>query len=175
MPRPASSPTTRLGQLLQGHRGSQTGAEAATAAGLSEAAWYRWERGAHTPSGSAARALARVLGISTDEVLDAAERPPLPPDDEPTLDPGPIPRADLHAAALRLPEGATLKPWAPAGGGKLLIRDGAGPLKVAASEVEAWCSVPGLEYRDRTPGRSLVERRDALDAFLVEKGAAPTS
>ena len=59
---------------MQRRRGSVTGDIAAKEAGLSEATYYRLERGARGPSAQQARALARWLGWTTDQVLDAAEQ-----------------------------------------------------------------------------------------------------
>lgn len=75
MPRPPSPPTTRLGQAMAAHRGNNSGRDAAAEIGIDSAAYHRIETGTRGPSGPTARALARWLGWTTDQVLDAAEQP----------------------------------------------------------------------------------------------------
>lgn len=124
-----------------------------------------------------------MLGVSTDEVLDAATEPPrdepLPPQDAPTLDPEPVVEVapalspdELVKRALLLPDGRTLSPWGPGPAG-LLVRSGCGALAVAAGPTEAWVRIGGVAYRDREPGRDSYQRALALDAWLLEQGAQP--
>lgn len=74
MARPSSTPTTALGAAMQAKRGATPGRDVAIEIGIDPAVFYRLETGKRGPSAPTARALARWLGWTTDEVLDAAEQ-----------------------------------------------------------------------------------------------------
>lgn len=187
MPRNAPTPTTRLGQLMQARRGTRTGAEAATEAGVSEAAWYRWERGAHLPSLLAVRSLARFLGIPEGAVMDAATQPPQAESitqDPDTAAPGAeVPTPPAPVATVTAPAGVrdqslalgrtVLSPWVGFAGAGLRRRSsGLGFVAVLPTDATAR-DLPGVKesYSDRTPGLSVEARADALDAWLMRNGA----
>ena len=81
MSRPPSAPTpsTALGVALVARRGSTPGRVAAAEIGIDQGMLSRLEAGARKPSAPTARALARWLGWTTDQVLDAAEQLAEPP------------------------------------------------------------------------------------------------
>ena len=56
-------------------RGDRQQREVAAELGTTDATVSRLERGLNMPTSSVARALARWLGWTTDQVLDAAEQP----------------------------------------------------------------------------------------------------
>ena len=60
---------------MQAHRGAVHGDTAAMEAGIPASTFYRIERGTHRPSYNTARALARWLGWTVEQVMDAAEQP----------------------------------------------------------------------------------------------------
>lgn len=77
MGRPVSTPvpTTALGAALIARRAGRAGRVVAEEIGIDHGAYTRLESGKRGPSAPTARALARWLGWTTDEVLDAAEQP----------------------------------------------------------------------------------------------------
>jgi len=75
MTRRAHLPTTALGLALRDQRSGAAQVEVAAQIGIPPATLSRIERGTHKPSVETARALARWLGWTTDQVLDAAETP----------------------------------------------------------------------------------------------------
>lgn len=75
MPRPLSPARTALGVAIRARRGDRGQVLAEEESGIPHTTLSRIERGAHAPSADTARALARWLGWSTDEVLDAAAQP----------------------------------------------------------------------------------------------------
>jgi len=75
MPRPPSTPTTALGRAIQAKRADSTGRAVAHDMGISGGALYRIEAGQRRPSADTARALARWLGWTMEQVLDAAVEP----------------------------------------------------------------------------------------------------
>lgn len=151
---------------MQAQRAAAPGHQVATQLGLDPAVYYRLEAGRRGPSPSTARILARWLGWTLEQVFDAAAQPP----DEDIKAIGALaPPDDLHTLALRLPSGGVLKPWRTLGSS--LVRDGVKALAVLVEPQVAVCRLAGLPYEDRELGRSLEERRDALDRWLVEQGA----
>ena len=80
MPRPPSNPTptTALGAALIARRAGRGGRVAAAEIGIDQGMLSRLETGARKPSADTARALARWLGWTTDQVLDAAEQAATP-------------------------------------------------------------------------------------------------
>lgn len=74
MARPSSAPITLLGQAMQARRGVESGRDVALSIGVDPAVFYRLETGRRGPSAQTARSLARWLGWTTDQVLDAAEQ-----------------------------------------------------------------------------------------------------
>lgn len=83
MGRHPAAPRTRLGQLLQQHRGARTGAQAANDLGLTTGTYYRLEREDRALQVDVARKLARGLGMTLEAVCDASEQPAI---DEMTAD-----------------------------------------------------------------------------------------
>ena len=77
MPRRGSlyRPDTLLAAEVARERGALTQAEAAQAAGLTQRTWSAVERSVHRPSADTALKLARWLGWTVEEVLEAADRP----------------------------------------------------------------------------------------------------
>lgn len=67
---------------MQLHRGALTGDEAAVVLHVTAGTYYKLERGTHRPSTDTARALAKWLGWTVEQVLDAADQP-APPRDSP--------------------------------------------------------------------------------------------
>ena len=59
---------------MQAKRGATPGRDVAIEIGIDPAVFYRLETGKRGPSAQTARALARWLGWTTDQVLDAAEQ-----------------------------------------------------------------------------------------------------
>lgn len=96
---------------------------------------------------------------AADEQLAAAPAAPTPP-----------PAPPLHTLALRLPDGRVLQRWRQLGEAAY-VRDGAGAFAVVVDAIAARCAIAGLDYVDEEPGRSAEQRRDLLDAWLVERGA----
>ena len=80
MPRRPHPPTTMLGVALRVRRGERRQEDVVDECGLPRGTLARIERGAHAPSADTARALARWLGWTTDQVLDAAGQPAPPTD-----------------------------------------------------------------------------------------------
>lgn len=68
-------PTTRLGAAMRDARGATTQAAAAVASGIPQPTLARIERGTHEPSLDTAVALARWLGWSVEQVVEAARTP----------------------------------------------------------------------------------------------------
>ena len=75
MPRPRNAPVTALGQALVEHRKDRSLQTITAEIGVPYTTLSRIERGTHRPSADTARVLARWLGWTTDQVLDAAEQP----------------------------------------------------------------------------------------------------
>ena len=78
MSRQSDPVTSALGQAMRDRRGSRSGTDQAAIVGIAERTYYRTEGGTRKPSLPTARAIARWLGWSIDEVADAAEKPPTP-------------------------------------------------------------------------------------------------
>lgn len=74
MGRPPQTPVTTLGLAMREHRGSRPGHEVCKDIGIDSGMYHRLEAGKRGPSAPTARALARWLGWTTDQVLDAAEQ-----------------------------------------------------------------------------------------------------
>jgi DNA-binding XRE family transcriptional regulator len=77
VPRPALPPLTSLGVALRTRR-TATAADqhdAASEIGVPQATLSRLERGKHRPSADTARKLAKWLGWTVEQVLDAADTP----------------------------------------------------------------------------------------------------
>ena len=74
MGRPPQTPITALGVAMRAHRGARPGHEACKEIGIDSGMYHRLESGKRGPSAQTARALARWLGWTTDQVLDAAEQ-----------------------------------------------------------------------------------------------------
>jgi DNA-binding XRE family transcriptional regulator len=74
--RPLQPPKTALGAAMRAKRADMSGDDAAEALGIERGTYYRIERGAREPSADTALLLARWLGITMEEVYDAARRPP---------------------------------------------------------------------------------------------------
>ncbi len=75
MPRPRSGEPTRLGQAIRAQRGEVSLEAIAAELDVSHTTLSRLERGTHRPSAATARTLARRLGWTVEQVLDAAEQP----------------------------------------------------------------------------------------------------
>lgn len=75
MPTPPSPCKDALGYAIREHRGKLSQREIEPATGIPAATLSRLERGTHAPSVATARALARWLGWTVEQVLDAAEQP----------------------------------------------------------------------------------------------------
>lgn len=74
MPRPPKPTITKLGAEMRGRRGpNQDGA--AQACGIQRETFSRIERGAHRPSYDTALKLARWLGWTVEQVMEAAGEP----------------------------------------------------------------------------------------------------
>lgn len=73
MPRPSAQPTTPLGQAIQRRRAGRAQRVVSEEAGVPHTTLSRLERGTHEPSTKTALALARWLGWSVEQVLEAAE------------------------------------------------------------------------------------------------------
>lgn len=71
---PIHRPMTVLGTALRARRGEQSQREAAAEIGLTQPTFTRLERGSHTPSYPTAVALARWLGWTVEQVMEAAEQ-----------------------------------------------------------------------------------------------------
>ena len=80
MPRPRSAPVTALGAALVERRAGVALDVTAEELGLTHTTLSRLERGTNRPSADTARALARWLGWTTDQVLEAADQPAMPTD-----------------------------------------------------------------------------------------------
>lgn len=74
MGRPPKPVGTALGAAIRARRSGRQ-VDAAAELGVSRSTLAEAERGTHAPSLATARALARWLGWSLEDVLDAAERP----------------------------------------------------------------------------------------------------
>lgn len=75
MSRPPSPPRTKLGAAIRKQRGARDQEDQAREIGLSRPTLSRLERGTHRPSADTALALARWLGWTVEEVLEAATQP----------------------------------------------------------------------------------------------------
>jgi DNA-binding XRE family transcriptional regulator len=75
MPRPRNAPTTALGASLVGRRAAASLEVAAAQVGLPYTTLSRLERGTHRPSLDTAVKLARWLGWSVEQVVEAAGQP----------------------------------------------------------------------------------------------------
>lgn len=75
MGRPPSQPRNALGVALRARRGSIVGDDVAELLELERGTYYRLERGTHKPSAETALRLARWLGWSVEQVLEAAKQP----------------------------------------------------------------------------------------------------
>lgn len=82
MPRPRGQLRTKLGAELVARRGEASLESVSGEMSMAYQTLSRLERGTHRPSADTARALARWLGWTTDQVLDAADQPA--PSTEPT-------------------------------------------------------------------------------------------
>lgn len=78
VPRPPPEPATALGAAIQRQRGAARQEDAAADLELTGTTLSRLERGTHRPSADTARALARWLGWTMEQVLDAADQPAPP-------------------------------------------------------------------------------------------------
>jgi DNA-binding XRE family transcriptional regulator len=81
---PSTSPMTVLASALRDRRGARRQAAVAAEIGVSRSSFARMERGGQPPSPQVAVALARWLGWSVTQVIDAANAPMAPP---PTMTP----------------------------------------------------------------------------------------
>jgi DNA-binding XRE family transcriptional regulator len=70
-----AAPITRLGVAIRERRHDRGQHEAADEIGLPRSTLARIERGAHSPSIDTALALAKWLGWSVEQVIDAARTP----------------------------------------------------------------------------------------------------
>lgn len=75
MARPDPLPSTALGVAIQAKRAGMTQESAALALGLSGVTLSRLERGAHRPTADTAVVLAKWLGWSVEQVIEAAKEP----------------------------------------------------------------------------------------------------
>lgn len=75
MGRPASPPTTVLGVAVREKRGATPQIPMAESLGIPHSTLSRVERGSNEPSFDSARVLARWLGWTVEQVLDAARAP----------------------------------------------------------------------------------------------------
>lgn len=154
---------------------------------MPHAVLVRLEGGQRQPGVETARALARWLGWSLDQVIDAARQPPgEPAQDQDTAAPAPVvespPESVATTPAPMLPGvrdralilGRTvLSPWASFAGTGLRRRSsGLGFVAILPTDATAR-DLPGVKesYSDRTPGLSVEARADALDAWLMRNGA----
>jgi len=170
MPRPPSNPTpsTALGVAIIACRGGRSGREAAAEIGIDQGMLSRLETGARSPSAQTARALARWLGWTTDQVLDAAGQPASAPSD--STPPQPPPPPPLGRTALRLPDGRLLAPWSELSPGTWQ-RAGGAPYSILVDAHVARLRLKGLDYTEAEPGRTIEERQALLDAWLLAQGA----
>lgn len=75
MPRPAPKPSSALAAAIQAKRADLRQQDAADELGVSGGTLSRLERGTHQPSADTALKLARWLGWSVEQVLEAAKAP----------------------------------------------------------------------------------------------------
>lgn len=75
---PTKQPPTALGAALLARRAGRKQRDVAQEIGTSDVTLGALELGTRKPSADTARALARWLGWTTDQVLDAAEQPATP-------------------------------------------------------------------------------------------------
>lgn len=153
---------------------------------MPHAVLVRLESGQRQPGVETARALARWLGWSLNQVIDAARQPP-DADGEPNQDtaaPGAeVPTPPAPVATVAAPAGVrdqslalgrtVLSPWVGFAGAGLRRRSsGLGFVAVLPTDATAR-DLPGVKesYSDRTPGLSVEARADALDAWLMRNGA----
>ena len=79
MSRKPNPPKTALGAAIRARRVT-TGEATAEQLGISKVTLYRLERGDHSPTASTALKLARWLGWTMEQVVEAAAAPTTPPD-----------------------------------------------------------------------------------------------
>lgn len=82
MGRPSTPTSTLLGEAIRSHRGGANLRSAAVASGVHFSTLAKLERGAHNPSIDTTIALARWLGWSAEQVIEAARTPATPPTSE---------------------------------------------------------------------------------------------
>lgn len=84
MPRPPALPSTSLGAAVQDRRAGEPMRALAERLQVANTTLSSIERGTHAPSVATARALAKWLGWTVEQVLDAADQPapPAPPSQE---------------------------------------------------------------------------------------------
>lgn len=75
MPRPPATPATRLAVAVQAKRGDRTLRDVAAELATTNTTLSRIERGTHAPSLGTAVALARWLGWTVEQVVEAAGTP----------------------------------------------------------------------------------------------------
>lgn len=75
MARPLGQVSTALGVAIRSRRGGEDQGEAAAKSGIARTTLSRLERGTHAPSTTTALALARWLGWTVEQVLEAAAEP----------------------------------------------------------------------------------------------------
>lgn len=73
MGRKAAVPRTKLGKMMQEHRGEKTGREIAAEIGITPSAYYRMERGEGLPSLDRGAVVGRWLGVAVEGVVEAAK------------------------------------------------------------------------------------------------------
>jgi DNA-binding XRE family transcriptional regulator len=81
MPRPAPKPSSALATAIQAKRADLRQQDAADVLGVSGGTLSRLERGTHQPSTDTALKLARWLGWSMEQVIEAANAPAPTPSD----------------------------------------------------------------------------------------------
>ena len=82
MGRPALSPTNALGAAIRARRSAAGQTATAADIGVARTTLAQIERGEFTPSINTALALARWLGWSVEQVIEAARTPATPPPSE---------------------------------------------------------------------------------------------
>ncbi len=75
MPTPLKPPQTALGVAIRERRDGRSQRYVEEETAIPPATLSRLERGTHRPSADTARALARWLGWTVEQVLDAADQP----------------------------------------------------------------------------------------------------
>lgn len=80
MARPPTPPRTTLGVALRAARGQEDQEELGLRLKLSRPTLSRLERGTHRPNADTALKLARWLGWTMEQVMQAADQPALPTD-----------------------------------------------------------------------------------------------